>query len=69
MCTGWVSEFVAGFVAEGSTDLNALNVFGVIVAKSCSLIVQSIDPVIIRDPEGSTVIVVIGRLWVLKTIS
>lgn len=60
--TGWVSELVAGFVAEGSTDLNALSVLGVIVAKSWSLMVQSIEPVIIRDPDGSTVIVVMGRV-------
>jgi hypothetical protein len=54
-------ELDAAFVTVGSTDLKARRVVGVIEAKSWSLIVQSLDPEISRDPDGSTVMVVMAR--------
>lgn len=67
--TGCVSELAEVFEAVGSTDLNALKVVGVMEAKSWNLTVQSVEPVISRDPEASRVIEVMDRSWVLRTSS
>ena len=68
-CIKCASAVCEGFVANGSTVLKARIVLGVSELRSCSFNEQSVLPVTMRLPEGSSAIVVTARSCVLMTSS